>query len=132
MSQKGHVNDLRIQAFVALLLADFFLTADYSVFPAAVLQVTEEMHLTNVQMGLLGTLVYAGLTISSVISPFFIDFGRIALGGTLLGALWLGSSRSGVCFRPKLVFPRGSALRCRTRARADVRVFPSVGERSRR
>jgi MFS family permease len=72
MSQKGHGNDLRIQAFVALLVADFFLTADYSVFPAAVLEVTEELHLTNVQMGLLGTLVYAGLTISSIISPFLL------------------------------------------------------------
>jgi MFS family permease len=72
MSQKGHGHDLRIQAFVALLLADFFLTADYSVFPAAVLQVSEELKLTHVQMGLLGTLVYAGLTISSVVSPFLL------------------------------------------------------------
>jgi MFS family permease len=72
MSQKGHGNDLRIQAFVALLLADFFLTADYSVFPAAVLQVSEELNLTHVQMGALGTLVYAGLTISSVVSPFLL------------------------------------------------------------
>ena len=47
MSQKGHGNDLRIQAFVALLVADFFLTADYSVFPAAVLQVIRWLQLAG-------------------------------------------------------------------------------------
>jgi MFS family permease len=54
-------------------VADFVLTADYSVFPAAVLKVQSELKLDELQMGLLGTLVYAGLTISSVISPFILE-----------------------------------------------------------
>jgi MFS family permease len=72
MKGSGKPYDLKVSAFAALLVADFVITADYAVFPAAVLKVQEELKLSDLQIGLLGTVVYGGLTLSSVLSPIIL------------------------------------------------------------
>jgi MFS family permease len=59
---------VRNAVFGGILLLQYFLTADYAVFPAAFMRVKEDLDMDDFEMGLAGTLAYTGLCVSSLIS----------------------------------------------------------------
>jgi MFS family permease len=61
-----NVSDGRGWVFVYVLFVNFFMTADYSVFPAAINIVKDELELSDTEIGGLGSTVYFGLMLGSV------------------------------------------------------------------
>lgn len=62
-------------------------TAEYGVFPAASVAVIKDLGLSDVELGLIGTLTYAGISVSSLISGvLFRNFGsfRVCVGCMML------------------------------------------------
>ena len=62
--------------FVIFLLSNLFLNYDTGVIPASLIEITKEIHLDYSEQALIGSLVYLGLSFSSIfVSLIFTKFG---------------------------------------------------------
>jgi MFS family permease len=66
--------DSRRMTFAFLLFTNFWMTADYSVFPAALGFVKSDLQLTDQEMGYAGSLVYTGLMFGSIAAGPLLSF----------------------------------------------------------
>jgi len=62
--------------FIIFLLSNLFLNYDTGVIPASLIEITKEIHLDYSEQALIGSLVYLGLSFSSIfVSLIFTKFG---------------------------------------------------------
>lgn len=62
-----------VLVFANIFMVNLLINIDHGVIPAATTRLKEDLSISNTQLGLLGSVVYFGLTVGSFVAPTLIQ-----------------------------------------------------------